>query len=331
MLLNRGGSQEIGRKTGMGKTLASVWLRSASDAMMGLVPRPLLRSFLKTFNARPELAEAAGFHVHPRRFDSPLPHMEEIDKSKLNVPRLLPAIDLRIPEALGLVKQIARWVSELDSVPCERDGKSPFWFSNRNYEDFDAATLYGMLRHLRPKRYVELGCGFSSLMSSRALKRNDEEGIKCEAIYADPCPRLPLGGVLAYGQLMEKRVQDLPLEIFSRLDSGDVLFIDTSHVLKLQSDVEHELLRIVPSLKAGVWIHIHDIYTPYDYPDDWIFRPLRLGLNEQYAVECLLSGGKTYQIEIPLYCLVRDHFDEMKAFFPRGKARAQALWMRKVA
>jgi hypothetical protein len=314
----------------MGKSQASVWLRSAGDAMMAMVPTPLLRTFLKTFNARPELAEAAGFHVHPRRFYSPLPLMEEIDKSKLNTPRLVPAIDLRIPSALSLMEQIARWVPELDSVPYEHDDKSPFWFSNLTFEDFDAATLYAMLRHLKPKRYIEIGCGFSSLVSSRALKRNDEAGAKCEAIYSDPCPRLPLGGVLVYGQLMEKRVQDLPLGIFSSLDAGDVLFIDTSHVLKLQSDVEHELLRILPSLKPGVWIHIHDIFTPYDYPDDWIFRPLRLGLNEQYAVECLLSGGKTYQVEIPLHCLVREHFEAMKKFFPRGTARGQSLWIRKV-
>jgi hypothetical protein len=315
----------------VGKSAASVWLRSAGDAVMAKVPTPMLRVFLKTFNARPELAEAAGFHVHPRRYDSPLPLMEEIEAAKLNQPRLLPAIDLRISPALELLKQIRPWVAELDSVPYERDGKSPFWFNNLTFTDFDAATLYAMLRHLKPRHYVELGCGFSSLMSSRALKRNDdEEGTKCEAIYSDPCPRLPLGGVLTYGQLMEKRVQDVPLEAFAMLQSGDVLFIDTSHVLKIQSDVEQELLRILPLLKPGVWIHIHDIFTPYDYPDDWIFRPLRLGLNEQYAVECLLSGGKIYQVELPLHCLVRNHLEPMKQFFPRGKIRAQSMWLRKV-
>src|SRR4029079_11072210 len=109
----------------MGKSQASVWFRSASDAMMAMVPTPVLRSFLKTFNARPELAEAAGFHVHPRRYDSPLPHMEEVDKSKLNIPRVLPAIDLRVDSALSLMQEIAPWVSELDSVPYERDGKNP--------------------------------------------------------------------------------------------------------------------------------------------------------------------------------------------------------------
>ncbi len=298
--------------------------------MVALLPRWFLRMFLKTFKTRPELAEAAGFHVHPRTFDSPLPLMEEIDAAKLAKPRLLPAIDLRVSSALALVEQLQPFVAELDSVPYEREPKRPFWFNNASFTDFDAAVLYAMLRHLRPRRYVELGCGFSSLISSHALKRNHDEGISCEASYCDPEPRLPLDGALAYGRLVQKRVQDLTPETFSQLQAGEVLFIDTSHVLKLQSDVEHELLRVLPLLAPGVWIHIHDIFTPFDYPEDWVFRPIRLGLNEQYAVECLLSGGNRYQVEIPLHYLVREHLPAMKAFFPRGQSRGQSLWMRKV-
>jgi hypothetical protein len=314
----------------MSKFYFSVWLRSKGDSAVAHLPRWLLRNFLKSFNARPEVAEAVGFHVHPHRFDSPLPLMEEIDKAKHAEPRLLPAIDLRASSALALLPKLQPYISELDGVPYKSDGQASFWFENGSFSDFDAAVLYGMLRHLKPKRYVELGCGFSSLLSSKGLERNHREGNAAEAVYCDPEPRLPMGGTLAYGRFIKQRVQELPMETFVSLEPGDVLFIDTSHVLKIQSDVEQELLRILPSLAPGVWIHIHDIFTPYDYPGDWIWRPLRLGLNEQYAVECLLSGGHRYQIEIPLHYLVRHHLPEMKKFFPRGLTRGQSMWLRKL-
>lgn len=305
----------------------SVWFRDLGDVAIGLVPTAVLRGFFKTFTTRPELAEAAGFHVFPRRFDSPLPVPEEVEMAKLSQRRLLPGIDLRIPPALELIGQLGRFAAELDSVPYQSSASNGFWFDNGSFTDFDAVVLYCLLRHLKPKRYVELGCGFSSLMSSRALERNHQERAACEASFCDPEPRLDLN--LCYGRLVKKRVQDLPLEMFTALNSGDVLFIDTSHVLKLQSDIEVELLRILPSLASGVWVHVHDVFTPYDYPEDWVKRPVRLAFNEQYALECLLSGGKRYEVAIPLHCLVREHPAEMRQFFPRGRERAQSFWLRK--
>jgi hypothetical protein len=289
--------------------------------------------FFKAFETRPEIAEAAGYHVYPRVYDSPLPLMEEINIASLAKPRFLPGIELRIEPALGLVSKLGAFAAELDSIPYEEEEGCPFWFSKKfieTFTDFDSAICYSLLRHLKPRRYVELGCGHSSYISSLALKRNDREGVACDAVYADPAPLLPMSQVLGYGRLVEKRVQDLPLELFTQLRADDVLFIDTSHVLKIQSDVVDELLRILPSLAPGVWIHIHDIFTPYDYPEDWVVRPVRLARNEQYAVECLLSGGSRYQIEIPLHCLVRERLPAMKEFFPRGRCRGQSLWIRKV-
>ena len=137
-------------------------------------------------------------------------------------------------------------------APYEPDGKAPFWFANDWFSDFDAASLYALLRHLKPKRYVELGCGFSSLMSSRALARNLADGFACDVVYADPHPRLDIAKLLACGRLLEHRVQDVPFELFTGLEAGDVLFIDTSHVVKFQSDVVHTLVTILPSLKPGV-------------------------------------------------------------------------------
>jgi predicted O-methyltransferase YrrM len=289
--------------------------------------------FFKTFESRPEFAEAAGFIVLPRRFDSPVPHLEEIDFAAFAKPRALPGIDLRAGPALELLARLKPFAAELDAIPYEFSADAPFWFTPEfleSFPDYDIAVLYSLLRQLKPKRYVELGCGYSSLVSSYALQRNQQEGAACDAVYADPEPRLPLDKVLAFGRLIRKRVQALPLDLFTKLEAGDVLFIDTSHVLKIQSDVEHELLRILPSLAPGVWIHFHDVFTPYDYPEEWVRQPLRLWANEQYGVESLLSGGSRYQIEIPLHYLVRDHLTAVREFYPRGRRRGQSLWLRKI-
>lgn len=308
-------------------------LRKFGNSLVGAVPTPLLRMFFKTFESRQALAEAAGFHVFPRRFDSPVPLLEEIDFGALAKPRALPGIDLRVNFALELLTQLKPFAAELDVIPYEPSSSAPFWFTPEflvSFPDYDTAVLYSMLRHLKPKRYVELGCGYSSIVSSFALQRNQKDGAACDAIYADPEPRLPMEKTLTTGRLMLKRVQEVPLEIFKALQSGDVLFIDTSHVLKVQSDVEQEIVRILPSLAPGVWIHFHDVFTPYDYPEEWICRQLRLSANEQYALECLLTGGNRYQIEIPLHYLVRDFKDPVRDFYPRGRTRGQSIWIRKM-
>jgi hypothetical protein len=308
-------------------------LRMFGNSLVGGLPTPLLRMFFKTFENRQELAEAAGFQVLPRRSDSAVMRIEEIDFAAIAKPRALPGIDLRVNSALELLTRLKPFAAELDAIPYESSSNAPFWFTPaflESFPDYDTAVLYSMLRHLKPKRYVEVGCGYSSIVSSFALQRNEREGAACDAVYADPEPRLPMDKVLTYGRLLLKRVQDVPLELFRALEAGDVLFIDTSHVLKIQSDVEQEIVRILPSLAPGVWIHFHDVFTPYDYPEEWIRQPVRLWANEQYALECLLSGGNRYQIEVPLHYLVRDFKDPIREFYPRGRTRGQSIWLRKM-
>lgn len=308
-------------------------LRRTGNSLVSVMPPSLLRMFLKTFESRQDLAEAAGFHVFPRCFYSPLPVIEEIDFAAMEKPRALPGLDLRVSSALELLARLKPFAAELDAIPYEFSAAPPFCFTPEflaSFPDYDAAVLYSVLRELKPKRYVEVGCGYSSIVSSYALQRNQQEGAPCDVAYADPEPRVPMDKVLPLGRMIRKRVQDVPLDTFTALQAGDVLFIDTSHVLKIQSDVEQEILRILPSLAPGVWIHFHDVFTPYDYPKEWVAKPLRLSCNEQYAVECLLSGGNRYQIEIPLHYLVRDHTAAVREFYPRGRTRGQSLWLRKI-
>jgi hypothetical protein len=303
-------------------------LRKAFNAGVGLIPAKMLAGFFRSFESRPEIAEAAGYHVYPRLFDSPLPLMEEIDWPALDRPRRWLKIDFREAEAAALLAKLARFSPELDAIPYDRPGPDcAYWFNNLSFTDFDAAVLHSVLRHYKPKRYIELGCGFSSYISSRALSRNIAEGSPCEVIYADPFPRRDMEQMLTTGTLIRQRVQDLPLSMFEKLEAGDVLFIDTSHVLKVQSDVVRELLEILPILKPGVIIHIHDVFSPYDYPVDWVKRKIRLACNEQYAVEGLLLDGSHYRVLLPLYLLWRERRAELQPVFLRGQDRPHSFWL----
>jgi len=302
--------------------------RTLKHAIVGAIPQGIIRMLLETLETRQDIPEATGFHVYPRAYYSPLLLKEEIDLTVLDRRRLLPGINLNEQGALALIEKVSGYGSELDAIPYEADGQSPFWFANDWFNDFDAASLYALLRHLKPKRYVELGCGYSSLMSSRALARNLAEGFACDVVYADPQPRLDVERFLACGRLIQQRVQDVPFALFTRLEAGDVLFIDTSHVVKFQSDVVHALVAILPSLKAGVWIHIHDMFTPYDYPREWLTQS-RFSNNEQYAVEALLSGGDRYEVELPLYLIWKEQISALMKLFPRGRLRPQGFWMRR--
>jgi hypothetical protein len=256
--------------------------------------------------------------------------MNEIDWGALKTRRRLEAIDFRIEKALALLQDLTGFVHELDSVPFERAPDTLFWLHNGMFSDSDAVALYTLLRYLKPKRYIELGCGWSSFISSTALARNATNGFVCDALYADPEPRRDLQELLATGRILKQRVQDVPMDLFTSLEAGDVLFIDTSHVLKVQSDVEHEILRVLPSLRPGVWIHFHDFFSPYDYPESWVRRPNRFTLNEQYAVECLLSGGSRFQVELPLYLLWKEQSALLKKFFPRNIEPPRSFWIRKI-
>jgi Methyltransferase domain len=297
-------------------------------AIVGAIPQGFIRVLLETLEARRDIPEAAGFHVYPRAYYSPLLLQEEIDLTVLDRRRLLPGIKLNEQRALALIEKVSSYGAELDTFPYESDGRSPFWFGNDWFNDFDAATLYALLRHLKPRRYVELGCGFSSLISSSALARNLAEGFTCDAVYADPHPRLDVEKFLSCGRLIRQRVQDVSFALITSLEAGDVLFIDTSHVVKFQSDVVHALVAILPSLKPGVWIHIHDVFTPYDYPREWLSQS-RFSNNEQYALEAMLSGGDRYDVELPLYLVWKEQISALMKLFPRGRSRPQSFWMRR--
>lgn len=302
-------------------------LRNTLNGILRMIPKCLHTALLKSYADMPDLTLGSNFRCYPQDFTSPLVNPADVDLEKLHGKRSLPGIDVNLEKIAAFIEPLSRYILELDWMERKADGKVAW---HETYTTLDSAVLYSLLRHLKPRRFIEVGCGCSSLVSSEAIRNNRREGADCEVTFIEPYPGPRLDGIDLAGDLLVKKIEEVPIDYFSSLNEGDVLFIDTSHVIKCQNDVEYELLHILPSLKSGVYVHIHDIYTPYDQPKDWLLDRKYIGhANEQYAVECLLSGGDDFELLAPLYWLGKDHPELVADFLNGADDRGQAIWIKK--
>jgi len=253
--------------------------------------------------------------------------VDEIDQEKLAQRRRLPGIQWNTPGFLSLLDTLLPYAKEFSTTPVDPQNNFDFWFHNGNFEDYDAISYYAMVRHIKPKRVIEVGCGFSSKVLAKACAQNIAEDFPVEWTFIEPYPDERFLRNQPEGRFVKKRLQDVPLDYFSSLEANDILFIDTSHVLKAQSDCCYQFVEILPSLKPGVLVHVHDIFSPYDYPADWLLDYFK-AYNEQYALECLLSHNPRYEIMLPLHLLFKEHREKLRQLLPNGKTRPASFWLR---
>jgi predicted O-methyltransferase YrrM len=201
------------------------------------------------------------------------------------------AIDMALDRMKSFFEQNAEFMSSA-TFPKDKNGNYRYYYDNGGYPLGDAITLRMIINALRPTRIIEVGSGFSTACM---LDTADEIGLKptitCIEPYADRLRNLlrPNDNV----EILECPVQKVPLRRFEELSSGDVLFIDSTHVLKTGSDVHYELFEILPILKPGVLIHFHDIVYPFEYPLDWVFKS-NYSWNEAYAVRAFLMYNDAF-------------------------------------
>lgn len=248
----------------------------------------------------------------PGHFYSPVPDWDEIERDAdrlFSRPSSLPSIDLHEDEQVALFAELAALARE---VPAP--GKGPGRFApNDSYGIGDATVLQSMLRRLRPKRYVEVGSGWTTAL---AADTNDTflDG-SMEMVTIDPYPELvrrllPSAGVKIVGT----RVQDAPMAVFEQLEAGDVLFIDSSHVDKPGSDVHYLYTRVLPRLPAGVHVHIHDIFWPFDYIRGWLEEGR--AWNEAHLLHAFLLFNERFRIEFFCDWFVFIHGAEIERLLP---------------
>jgi predicted O-methyltransferase YrrM len=183
-----------------------------------------------------------------------------------------------------------------------------------------------MVRQFQPELIVEVGSGYSSLILGEAASQSDGPALTC----IEPFPREFLReGFPGLRSLIEKQVQDIDLEFFSQLGSGDVLFIDSSHTVKIGGDVNYLFLEVLPRLKPGVIVHVHDIFFPFDYRRDWVMEEFRFW-TEQYLLQAFLTFNSEFEVLMSNSYLSHYHERELKAAFPTlPSCGGGSFWMRR--
>jgi hypothetical protein len=232
----------------------------------------------------------------------------------LSDPRDLPGIDWNIPGQLDLLAQFD-FNDELAAVAEQKPDGSTFSFANSMFGSGDAEFLYNIIRLKKPVRLIEIGSGQSTRLAAAAIAKNKAEDphYSCMHVCIEPYenPWLEQLGVT----VLRQRAEEVGTDFFGVLEENDILFIDSSHVIRPQGDVLFEFLELLPSLKRGVIVHVHDIFTPRDYPSAWILEEVRLW-NEQYLLEAFLSSNKDWTVIGALNALHHDHYGALKAKSP---------------
>jgi Methyltransferase domain len=229
--------------------------------------------------------------------------------------RSLPGLYLDEEKQLDLLRKL-NFSAELEafSFPQSSSDQLTFAVNNGSFVAGDFDFLYQFLRHTRPGKIIEIGSGNSTKIMKLALEKNAiDEGRKAKHICIEPFeqPWLESIGV----DVIRRKVEECDIALFVDLNAGDLLFIDSSHVIRPQGDVLFELLQVVPSLKEGVYVHVHDIFSPRDYLDTYVIDHMRLW-NEQYMLEALLSHTDRYAVVAALNFLKHDHYEALRACCP---------------
>lgn len=240
--------------------------------------------------------ERLGLHVMPIDCYQPVPHSRTLRESLWTGRSAMGGVrvDLDAQEAL-LADLCARFGSEFDDLASRRDdGSGRYHMRNSRFESVDAELLYGLVRRGKPRRIVEIGTGYSTLLALEALGRNEREGgPRWSMLTVDPFPPVWLRG-RAGVEIRACAVQDVPLSEFESLEAGDILFIDSTHVLAIGSDVQYEFLEVVPRVKPGVLVHVHDIFLPAEYPRNWVLGWRRYW-TEQYLLQAFLAFNPSFE------------------------------------
>jgi Methyltransferase domain len=267
--------------------------------------------------------EKRGFHVTPVHFYEPIPDTQSLPERLWSEPSELVGIDMNDATQLDLLRNFSsKFREEYETISAEPSA-GELW----PFRGTDVLAAYCMVRHFQPRRIIEVGSGFSSLVLGQAAARNNRSALTC----IDPFPHqlLRCNRVPALQSLVESKVQDLDVNFFSQLESGDILFIDSSHTVKTGSDVNFLFLEVLPRLNPGVVVHVHDIFFPFEYRRDWMLKEFRFW-TEQYLLQAFLIFNPEFQVLLANSYLNHYYASDLKAAFP-GLQRwiGGSFWMKR--
>lgn len=298
----------------------------------------------KAFVQRDELrAVVQTLWEPPGHFYSPIPALADIRRHEDRVfdtsSREIPGVDLNESGQLRLLDELLPFYREHPFSENRREG-ARYFFQNPAFAHCDAIVLYCMLRYARPRRVIEVGSGYSSCALLDTNERFFNHSIACT--FIEPYPQLLASLVKeedhARMTLIARNLQDVDPRIFAELSSNDILFVDSSHVSKTDSDVNYIFFEVLPRLRSGVYVHFHDIFYPFEYPKEWVYQGR--AWNEAYLLRSFLQYNTRFEIQFFNSFLERFHKDTIARAMPlclhysaqsMMPTSAQSLWLRKLS
>jgi hypothetical protein len=271
--------------------------------------------------------------VPPGHYYSPIPSLAEIRKKEQeifgNIPAQLPGIDLNPTRQLEWIETFAPYYQEMPYHETKQKGLR-YYLENEVFAHADGIILHCLIRHLRPKRIIEVGSGFSSCVILDANERYFENQIKCTFIEPFPERFLSLikDGDRESLDLLSTTLQDADVDLFRQLGHNDILFVDSTHVSKVHSDVNWMFFHVLPTLANGVYVHFHDIFYPFEYPKEWVYQGR--AWNEAYLLRAFLQYNAAFSIQFFNSYLSHFHRDRIAQAMPLClKNPGGSIWLRR--
>jgi predicted O-methyltransferase YrrM len=271
-------------------------------------------------------------------FYEPIPDTQTLPEELWQGQPYSAGIDFNEPDHLKLLKSFStRYRLEYDAfAPHATPDPYAFHHDQFMFRSVDAEILYCMIRHLVPRRIIEIGSGFSTLVTAQAMQKNaHEQGVQCALTCIEPFPpaylKLGVPGLQDF-RLLERPLQSVSLEEFQALSEDDILFIDSSHVVKIGSDVLCEFLQILPRLAVGVVVYVHDIFLPAEYQWRWV-KELHVFWNEQYLLQAFFMFNRAFQVLWAGSYMHLNHADALQEAFGSydpTKEWPGSFWMRRI-
>jgi hypothetical protein len=303
------------------------------------LPRPIIARFQRRLVSHLlsnfEYWQERGVHVVPVHFYQPIPDTRTLGEAQWAKRSEMPGVRIDEEGQLALLARFSdAYKAEYDRFPREKtDEPHRYFVNNGAFESVDGEVLYCMVRTFRPRRIFEIGSGNTTYLSAQAVLKNEAGGgHACELVAFEPYPNETLrAGLPGLSRLIETKAQDIPFEKFDELEDGDILFIDSSHVLKVGSDVQYLYLEVLPRLRPGVIVHVHDIFLPEEYPRKWVMEQQTFW-NEQYLLQAFLAFNDGFDVHWAGSYMHLKHPEKLEAAFAsydRATRRPGSFWMRR--
>jgi hypothetical protein len=291
------------------------------------------------FNTLFPFWQSLGIHVTRNHYYQPIPDTRTLTDETFSKHSELPGLNMNEAGQLKLLEEVsARYGKECNALPLKKEETSKpyqYYVNNTFFESVDGEIYYGIVRRFKPSRIYEIGSGNSTYLSSQAVLKNREEdkNYNCELVAIEPYPNPVLqAGFPGLTRLVPKRVEQLPLAEFQKLKENDILFIDSSHIAKIGSDVVYEFLELLPRLNQGVIIHVHDIFIPSEYSRVAVLKH-HIFFNEQYLLQAFLAFNDSFEVLWGGSYMHFRHPEKLEAAFRSYKRNQRwpgSFWMRKV-